>query len=78
MSAYAVVLTHIPQTGETFHTPFTDEHHEDPLSFAWRFRDSEEDRGDFPGSLWAVTGNDEAIEIRRSNLFAVKDEADHG
>jgi hypothetical protein len=70
MTAYAVVLTHDPTTGETWHTPFTSEHHEDPLSFAHLFRESEEEAGDFPGCLWVVTGNDEARDIRKAALMA--------
>lgn len=76
MDAYAVVLTHIPETGETLHTSFSSEYHDDPLSGAHAFRESEEARGDFPGALWAVTGNDAAVEIRSRTLLVALGMAD--
>lgn len=69
MSAYAVVLTHDPATGQTWHTPFTTERHEDPLSFAHLFCESEMEAGDFPDALWVVTGNDEAVAIRKATIM---------
>jgi hypothetical protein len=66
---FAVVFTYVPSTEECFHTPFSGEHHDDPLSFAHRFREAEEERGDFPGSLWSVTGNAAAKEIRSEALM---------
>lgn len=32
--------------------------------------DSEEEKADFPNSLWMVTGNDEANDIRRESIMA--------
>jgi hypothetical protein len=58
---YAAVLTHIPDTGETFYTPFDGP---DPCKLAERFKESEEERGDFPGSLWTIVANEAAKAIR--------------
>lgn len=69
MTAFAVVMTYLPDTEEVFHTPFSGEHFEDPLGAAHAFREAEEERGDFPGSLWAVTGNEEAAAIRRDAVM---------
>lgn len=68
MTPYAVVLTHLPETEQTFCTPFSGADYPDPLTVAHCFREAEEERGDFPGSLWAVTGNDAATEIRKRKL----------
>jgi hypothetical protein len=68
---YAVALMHLPKTGETYHTPFSGERYEDPLSMAHLFREAEEERGDFPGALWAVAGNEAAGEIRKRTLLAM-------
>lgn len=69
MTAFAVVVTYLPETEECYSTPFSAPRFEDPLGMAHAFRDAEEERGDFPGSLWMVTGNDEAAEIRREALM---------
>lgn len=63
---YAAVLTHLPDTGETFYTPFEGDH---AGMRAHAFRDSEEERGDFPGSLWTVVMTDEASDERRDDLL---------
>lgn len=71
----AVVFTYVPSEehpteGEVFYTAFDETARGgDPLSFAHLFRESEEKRGDFPGSIWTVTGNDAAAEIRSKNLL---------
>lgn len=65
----AVVCTYLPETEEVFHTPFSGEHYADPLSSAHHFREAEEERGDFPGSLWMVSGNQAAIEIRSASML---------
>lgn len=69
MTAIAVVMTYVPSEERCYHTPFTSEHCDDPLAYAHAFRAAEEPRGDFPGSLWAVTGNDEAAEIYSASLL---------
>lgn len=65
--AYAAVLTHIPATGETFYTPFEGD---DPCEIAERFKEAEEERGDFPGSLWTIVCDDEAAETRKHRRIA--------
>lgn len=70
MTAFAVVVTYLPETDECYSTPFSGDSHDDPLTAAHLFCNSEEERGDFPGSLWMVTGNDEANEIRKANIMA--------
>lgn len=67
--AYAVVLTHNPETGETLYTPFWESDYEDPLSAAHAFREAEEERGDVPGWLWTVTGDDRARDIRSASML---------
>jgi hypothetical protein len=67
--ALAVVLTYMPDTEQTFSTPFSSDRHEDPLGVAQVFRDSEKEKGDFPGSLWAVAADDEAHEIRKQKIL---------
>lgn len=58
---YAAVLTHLPESGETFHTPFDGP---DADAKAQRFREAEEERGDFPGSLWTVVMNEPARQAQ--------------
>lgn len=70
MTAFAVVVTYLPETEECYSTPFSAPRFEDPLTMAHAFCESEEERGDFPGSLWMVTGNDEANGIRSANIMA--------
>lgn len=65
--AYAAVLTHIPATGETFYTPFEGD---DPCEIAERFKEAEEERGDFPGSLWTIVCDDAAAEARTQRRIA--------
>lgn len=67
--ALAVVFVYIPSEDRCYHTPFSGEHHEDPLGFAHLFMESEEERGDFPNALWTVTGNEAASEIRKKALM---------
>jgi hypothetical protein len=69
---FAVVMTYAPSEGDptrgdVMYTPF--QGGKDPLSDAHRFAASEEARGDFPGSYWTVTGNDEAAAIRSETLL---------
>lgn len=72
----AIVFTYIPDpehptNGEVYYTAFDETaRNGDPLSFAHLFRESEEERGDFPGSIWTVTGNDAAAEIRTNTIMA--------
>lgn len=66
----AVVFTYVPSEDRCYHTPFSGDQYDDPLSFAHLFMESEEERGDFPGSLWTVTGNDAARKIRQNKLMA--------
>lgn len=68
-AAYAVVFTYVPDEDRAYTTVFTLKTSDDPLSLAHSFRESEEERGDFPGSLWAVTGNDAASEIRSKRMM---------
>lgn len=67
--ALAVVFVYVPSEDRCYHTPFSGEHHDDPLSFAHLFMESEEEREDFPGALWTVTGNEAATQIRSDNLM---------
>lgn len=67
--AYAAVLTHVPDTGETLYTPFTGD---GAARRAKCFRRSEEECGDFPGSLWTIVYNGAADQQRvRDNLVAL-------
>jgi hypothetical protein len=56
----AVLFTYVPATGQNFATPI--EHVADPIGAAHALKDSCFD--DFPGALWSVTGDAEAIEAR--------------
>lgn len=67
--AYAVVLTHLPDEGKTYHTPFWGKDHADPLAKAHAFAHSERARDDWPGALWVVTGNVEAVAQAQVNLL---------
>ena len=58
MNKYAAVLTHVPND-ETFYTPFEGDN---AGRRAHAFREAEEERGDFPGSLWAVVMNEPAAK----------------
>lgn len=66
----AVVFTYVPSEDRCYHTPFEESDDcPDPLTFAHCFREAEEERGDFPGSIWAVTGNDRAQGIRTNHIL---------
>lgn len=54
----AVLFTYVPSTGETMATPF--EGGDNPISKAHGLKASCED--DFPGAIWAVAGDEEAIK----------------
>lgn len=66
-NALAVVFIYVPSEDRCYHQTFTGD---DPLTDAHAFMEAEEERGDFPGSLWTVTGNDAAAEIRKRALLA--------
>ena len=60
----AVALCYLPDEERTLHTEFrtdSDHPHENPMLAAKALKKSCQD--DFPGSLWAITGNERAKEI---------------
>lgn len=67
---FAVVFTYVPEEDRAYTTTFSGDTCDDPLTMAHNFRRSEEERGDFPGSLWCVTGNEAATEIRKDSFLA--------
>jgi hypothetical protein len=65
----AVLFGYNPATGETTGDPLVGVHEStgmDPISWAWALHESI--KGDFPGWLFAVTGNDAAKKLRGDAL----------
>jgi len=68
--AVAVVFTWLPDE-QVFQTPFIESADTpDPLSVAHAFREAEEERNDFPGSIWGIGANERARKIRSDSLIA--------
>lgn len=65
MSEYAAAIVHVPETGETFFTPFDGDN---AATQAFLFKCAEQERGDFPTGLWAVVMNEPARERREQHL----------
>jgi hypothetical protein len=66
----AVLFSYDPTTGESTADPLVGLHTSgmDPITWAYALKDSIE--GDFPGRLWAITGDDEAQDLRKQALIA--------
>jgi hypothetical protein len=64
----AVLFSYDPMSGESTADPLVGVHTSgmDPITWAHALKGSIE--GDFPGHLWAITGDDEAQELRRQYL----------
>lgn len=64
----AVLFSYDPTTGESTGDPLRGMHSggADPITWAYALQESIE--GDFPGRLWSVTGNEEALELRRKAM----------
>lgn len=65
----AVLFSYNPATGEHTCDPLVGLHDSgmDPITWAWALKASVE--GDFPGWLWAVTGNETAHVLRGQRLI---------
>jgi hypothetical protein len=66
MEPTAVLFGYDSKTGQHTADPFVGVGWADPITMAYALRERIED--DFPGWLWAVTGNDEANELGRDAL----------
>lgn len=67
----AVLFSYDPATGESTADPLVGLHPDgdDPITWAFALKASIE--GDFPGRLWAVTGNEAAQALRSEYLIAL-------
>lgn len=64
----AVLFSYDPETGEHSADPFVGSHPDGSDPIAWAFALKESVEGDFPGRLWAVTGNQAARDLRSAAL----------
>ena len=63
--ARAVLFMWNPRNGKTLTDVFSTPEHADPVAMAHALRDS--CRDDFPGALWGVGADEEAIDIMATN-----------
>lgn len=66
----AVLFSYDPESGEHSADSLRGLHPTrgfDPITWAYALKESIED--DFPGRIWAVTGNDEALDLRSDRIL---------